>query len=150
MRLIAEVVQSSQSCLNMRVYESFKATGERFIADELWKAYPIPIAVALLAWLPVDLLRGIMFSPHGGFAWIVLLLAFPWLLVRAAMLALSAVPTERRRQRKMSLLIVIGYPLLSVICVYSLVRALNPPLNEGIFGLLPWFYFPLSLLTDGW
>jgi hypothetical protein len=118
--------------------------------SEAARAYPIPIALALVAWVPIDPLRGILFSFHGGLGWVLLALAFPWLIVRIVQL-LFVGPTELRSQRRLRALAVgLGYIPLSVVCAYSLLSALNPPFRETLPNVLRWFYIPVSFIGGVW
>ena len=111
----------------------------RNILSEVAKAYPIPIALALLAWVPNETFHGILFNPHGGVGWLLLLLAFPWLIARIIILVVRG-PSERRPQRKrLGLILFVAYLPLSIVCAYSLRSALGapqPPLVEA----LRWLY----------
>ncbi len=117
---------------------------------EMILAYPVPLMLAVVAWIPLDILRGVLFSGHGGLGWFLLLVSFPWLVIRTIVILVRvgvATPTWRLRR---VLGVLAAYIPISVLCAYSLVRALNPPLTNTLWNVLPWFYFPASLLIPGW
>jgi hypothetical protein len=120
------------------------------IGKELLIAYPIPVLLAVLAWAPGGGVKGFLFSAHGGAAWLLLLLSFPWLTGRILALCIATRAGSGLARFRQALLVLIGYFPLSVLCAYSFTLALNPPLSNTMRNLLPWFYFPLSLGVDGW
>ena len=121
----------------------------RFAAEALL-AYPLPLLLAVVAWLPIDSIRGILFSAHGGVGWLLLTISLPWLIVRAIALLFGGPAEARIRRGKCALSVMVAYLPVSVACAYSLIFALNPPLTNTLRNVLPWFYFPASLLIDGW
>jgi len=119
------------------------------IISEMFRTYPIPLVLALVAWIPVDFVLGILFSPHGGLGWLILLVSFPWLIVRIIVLCVFAQP-DLRPPWKRALALLLGYLPISILSSYSLVFALSPPLTNSLRNVLPWFYFPLSVAISHW
>jgi hypothetical protein len=133
------------SPLNARTLERMSSRIGNSIG-QAFVAYPLPLIMAVFAWVPFDMFRGILFSAHGGLGWLLLLLSFPWLLVRATVLCASGPVEDRSRRRRAALFIVAGYVPISLLCAYSLMRALNPPLTNTLKTILPFLYFPAALL----
>ncbi len=117
---------------------------------ELWLAYPIPLALMFLAATGVDPILGIFFSAHGGMGWLLLVVAFPWVLVRAGVLCLSGPKEMKTSRRKRALYVLLGYVPVSLLSSYFFVERLSPPLKLTMATTLPYHYFPFSLLVSGW
>ena len=121
------------------------------VSSELLFSYPIPLLLAIVAWCPLNFVVGLLFSPHGGLGWLLLLCSFPWLIVRLVVLLFSEHSQNSEISRdKHAMAVLVGYLPVSITCAYSLIFALNPPLTNSLFTVLPWFYFPLSVAVDGW
>ena len=104
----------------------------------------------VLAATGVDMILGILFSAHGGVGWLLLLVAFPWVLFRVGVLCLGGPNEMRAPRRKRALYVLLGYVPISVLTSYFFVARLSPPLNLTMTTTLPYQYFPLSLLVPGW
>jgi|KBSSwiStaDraftv2_1062776.scaffolds.fasta_scaffold327285_2 hypothetical protein len=120
------------------------------VLSELAKSYPIPIGLALLAWIPIDAVRGIVFSFHGGLGWLLLALAFPWLLGRVIVLLLTGTTEFSWRRLARAIIVLVAYLPVSILCAYSLLFALDPPLRETLPNALRWFFIPLSFIGGVW
>lgn len=120
------------------------------LVAELWLAYPIPLVLMLLAATGINTILGIFFSPHGGIGWLLLLAAFPWVLIRAGVLAIRAPKQTQVSRRQHALYVLAAYVPLSALSSYFIAARLSPPLQLTMANTLPWYYFPLSLLLPGW
>ena len=117
---------------------------------ELWLAYPIPVGLMFVAATGLDPLLGLFFSAHGGLGWLLLLLAFPWVLVRAGVVAFRGSTQTRTLRIKRGLYVLLAYVPVSVIASYFFVARLNPPLTLTMANTMPHHYFPFSILLSGW
>src|SRR4029453_9813540 len=107
-----------------------RADTKQSVLSEAARVYCLPIALSLLAWVPNDTVRGLLFSLHGGLGWGILALSFPFLVVRLIVVASRKPEESRPRRRKIAGLLAAGYVPLSALCAYSIVKALNlPPTN---------------------
>lgn len=113
---------------------------------ETWKCCPIPLLLTGLALTRNNTVLGLLFSMHGGIGWMLLLLAFPWVLIRAGLLAFTA-PAERRAAgRRDAIIALLIYVVVALMCSGILVWLLAP--NLRLRDALPWFFFPVGLLAQ--
>jgi hypothetical protein len=119
------------------------------LVAEAWKCCPIPLVLVALALTRNDVVLGLLFSSHGGIGWFLLLFAFPWVLVRAGLLAFNGPARSRPNGRRDAIHALLIYAAVAVICSGILVRLLSPLLKLDFGDTLPWFFFPFGLLVQG-
>ena len=120
----------------------------RALPAELWRSCPIPLVLTGLALTRINVVLGILFSGHGGIGWMLLLLAFPWVVIRALYLAFSGPPDMRAERRRMAIYALLMYVAVAVVSCGILIALLSPPLKLSMRETLPWFFFPLLLLVQ--
>jgi len=118
----------------------------RAVATEVWKSYPLPFLALLPAFTNVDALLAIFFSLHGGLAWLLILAALPWVVIRIARVLLAGEASKWQRKSH-ALGIAIGYVFVSLASSTFLAWRLSPPLKLTLANVLPSYFFPLSMLV---
>jgi len=120
----------------------------RSFLPELWKSYPLPLVALLPAFTNSDVLLALFYSIHGGFGWLLIPCALPWVSIRVARLLLAGSPQSAVHRRLRAMQIGLGYVLLSIASSLFLAWRLSPPLELTALSTLSWYYFPLNLLAS--
>ena len=111
--------------------------------------YLFPAIVLLLAFIPIEIIRIIFFSYHGGLGWILAMFCTPYVLIRILIFILKAKGEIRGYLVKFCtasfiIYLIVLYPL-SIFAENSM-RSQNWPIEKGtIYGFMT---MPFSMLKS--